>query len=369
MPPRFALALAVASLLSVVTARAARADDADPPPDPPAEPRFTRGQVDGLAALSAVFSVGAYSVNYLPSARLFKVRDYYHYPVALAATGPLFYVSPGDAFPVAGVQLGGTGASIGLRYGKGRDSALTPYWNAMEGINLHTAFYSTYATYRDARMQGRSDAWNDSWRPWTADQLIAAPFHWKNIGRPVVYAPLLVGLTFASTQIAVAAGHHTGSRAGPAVRDTILGAATGLDAGITEEAFFRGVFFEELRQTIGRWPASIVDSLAFSALHVPGELNVLTQTQILTGLGTRAALSLVLEEAYIEGGLPVSIALHGLWDTTLFIGDAISSKNTFAGALMPVLGAPSSPRASLDRSSRAQAAASPTLFPLFSTTF
>ena len=324
--------------------------------DPSCPPRFTRGQVDALAALSGVLSVGSFSVNYLPSAKIFGVHTYYDYGTSLAAGVPLYFVAPGDAGAISATQVGAIGGTIGLRYGKDRNSTFEPYWTAVDNISIHLGLYATYATYRDARVQGRSDAWNDGWRPWTADEMITAPVRPKNLARPIVFVPLIIGAAGATVVAASRQANHTGERAGPATRDALLDTALGLDAGVTEEAFFRGVFFEELKLSLGRWPASVVDSVAFAMWHVPGELGANSTAEIVRGAFLRSGFSLLAEEAYLEGGLPASIALHALWDCVLGVGDAIAGNNFFAASA----GRPAA---------RVSSSRDPALFPLVSGTF
>jgi hypothetical protein len=59
----------------------------------------------------------------------------------------------------------------------------------------------------------------------------------------------------------------------------------------TEEALFRGVFYEELKLSVGPWPARVIDSTAEIVVQL-------------------AAFGLIAEMAYDQGGLPESVALH-----------------------------------------------------------
>jgi membrane protease YdiL (CAAX protease family) len=332
--------LRVAVLLVVLTdASLGRAQAPEPAPvshDPSedvATRPYTRGQAVGYGLTSALFSMGAVGLGALPSSS--PVREYGRYGAEAAASAPLAVVSPADGLGVGSLQLGSIAAAGALRDGaRNVSSTYTPYWNLAESFSLHMALYATYATYRDARMRGSSEAWQDSWQPWTADQLIIAPFQPKNLGHPIVYVPLLVqgGLLGLSAAATLAKG--TRVEAGPTARDAALGVGLSFDAGVTEEALFRGFFYEEMKLSLGRWPARILDMTAFSAAHVPGEVSLgYSGEEIARGLAARAILGLLLDIAYDEGGLPESVALHSLWDTTAMVVAAVTQTHPLGGTI------------------------------------
>ncbi len=93
-----------------------------------------------------------------------------------------------------------------------------------------------------------------------------------------------------------------------------IGAAVTLVAPLGEELIFRGFFYRALRMRLGVWPALLITSLAFSALH--------------PSLGPYLVLSGAFCLAYEwTGSLWTSILLHGLWNLLSFgvlIGVAVS---------------------------------------------
>jgi hypothetical protein len=295
------------------------------PTDTPPPPRYTRGQAVGLGLLSAVFGLGTLGVDQLPSPALGQLAPgtYYHYGTQLLASAPLAAVSPIDGLEVGGLDVGLIGASLELRRERAINNDYSPYWSAAEVLALHQGIYAAYATYRDARVGGSSDAWNDNWRPWTADELVVAPLQPKNY-RPVGLISLgaEVGLLSISGVSHFASGGTLPRTAG---RDIALGMPLAFDAGVTEEALFRGFLYEELKLSLGRGWARPIDMALFSAAHVPGELaSGESAVTIGAGLVSRAVFALLAEIAYDEGGLPESVALHSMWDSFAFVLAAVT---------------------------------------------
>jgi membrane protease YdiL (CAAX protease family) len=297
-------------------------------------PSYTRGQTVALSLLSGAFSAGSFFVNLVPSPEIFGVHGYYDYATETAADVPLLAVSPADGLGVGGLQLAGIASAVSLRYAAARNATFRPYFLAVDNISAHIALWGTYATYRDMRLQGGSDAWNDDWHPSFASELLVAPFLGANLKHPIVYVPLLA-LTGLEATIGLAAHSSETFRAGPALRDSMNGVALSFSAGVTEEALFRGVFYEELQISLGRWPARIIDSTAFSLWHIPGELGVQSTSLIVGGTVVRAGLSVLFETAYDQGGLPEAVALHALWDSSCFIFAAVTGKPVFGSDAMP----------------------------------
>ena len=281
-----------------------------------------------------MFSGGSFFVNLAPSPEIFGVHGYYDYATEAAADVPLLTVSPADGLGVGGVQLAGIASTISLRYAAAHNASFRPYFLTVDNISAHIALWGTYATYRDMRLRGTSDAWKDEWHPSFASELLVAPFQGANLKHPIVYVPLLA-LTGVEATLGAAMHSSETFRAGPALRDSMNGVALSFSAGVTEEALFRGVFYEELQISLGRWPARIIDSTAFSLWHVPGELGVQSTTSIVEGTVVRAGLSILFETAYDQGGLPEAVALHALWDSSSFIFAAVTGKQVFGNDAMP----------------------------------
>jgi membrane protease YdiL (CAAX protease family) len=301
-----------------------------PLPIPP-PPRFTRRDAVALGVASAVLGLGSVVVDYLPAPGLagLKPQSYYHYASATLASVPVAVASPVDALQIGDWAAALSTVDLGLRYDGARisSSSLNPWWTTTEGFIIHQGIYAGYAAYRDARVAGGSSAWNDSWRPYAADDLVVAPFHWANLNHPVVWA----GVSADAAITGAVVGVELGTRANPVasrtavVRSIGLGTLTSWDAGVTEDPLFRGFFYEELQLSLGRWPARAIDMSLFTLAHIPGELDNQSTITILAGAADRAAAGLLFEIAYDQGGLLESVAFHALWDTvdnliTSFVG-------------------------------------------------
>ena len=100
----------------------------------------------------------------------------------------------------------------------------------------------------------------------------------------------------------------------------LLGA---VGVGFGEEVITRGSLVAGLRSRFGEGAVWLLSTLAFSALHVP---NVLFGVP-LWALPVQLVLTFVMGSALyavrrMSGTLLLPIALHGLWDSALFLGVA-----------------------------------------------
>jgi membrane protease YdiL (CAAX protease family) len=90
--------------------------------------------------------------------------------------------------------------------------------------------------------------------------------------------------------------------------------------GLSEEWMFRGVLFQGLRSRLAMWPAILLTSLLFGAVHV---LNVITTGQLLEAVVQSVAAfmsGMVLLALLIRtGSIWVPIAYHALWDFGTFV--------------------------------------------------
>jgi len=89
--------------------------------------------------------------------------------------------------------------------------------------------------------------------------------------------------------------------------------------GLSEELMFRGVLLQGLRHSMAIWPAILVTSLLFGAIH---SLNVFTTGHLLPALmqSGAALLSglLFIAIRLRTGSLWPAIVVHGLWDFGVF---------------------------------------------------
>ncbi len=97
--------------------------------------------------------------------------------------------------------------------------------------------------------------------------------------------------------------------------------------GLSEEWMFRGVLFQGLRSRLTMWPAILLTSLLFGAVHV---LNVITTGQLAEAVVQAVAAfmsGMVLLALLIRtGSIWVPIVYHALWDFGTFVTSAASPK-------------------------------------------
>jgi uncharacterized protein len=103
--------------------------------------------------------------------------------------------------------------------------------------------------------------------------------------------------------------------------------------GLSEELMFRGVLFQALRHTVSIWPAVVLSTLAFGAIH---SLNVFITGDLQGAViqSTAAALSglFFIALRLRTGSLWPPIVIHGLWDCAAFLLAMSSPKDTATAA-------------------------------------
>ena len=252
-----------------------------------------------------------------------------------AASGPLAAIHPPDFWETEAWNAGLLGGIEGLgaagRANPGVLPEIDPLVQAAHSWVVHQGFWTTYATYRDARLQAKSDTWDGSWQPETADRLLLAPFNWRNYDHTIVLIALggVIALGAIGAAAYCAQPGFAPPRPGLLTENLGLGLVSSFDGGVTEEARFRGTIYEELKYTLGLWPARLVDMSFFTLAHVPAELD-LPINVILEGAAVRALFALTAEVAYDQGGLPEAVALHVVWDLALFSVGALTGTTPFA---------------------------------------
>ena len=89
--------------------------------------------------------------------------------------------------------------------------------------------------------------------------------------------------------------------------------------GLSEELMFRGILLQALRHRMAIWPAILVTSLLFGAIH---SLNVFATGHLLTAV-VQSGAALLSGLLFIAirlrtGSLWPAIIIHGLWDFGIF---------------------------------------------------
>ncbi len=103
--------------------------------------------------------------------------------------------------------------------------------------------------------------------------------------------------------------------------------------GISEEVMFRGVLFRALDKAMSIWPAIILTSVLFGAVHT---LNVFITGELVTSIvqSVAAGLSGIVFMAILicTGSIWPAIIYHFLWDCLIFlVGLSVAATNPEAG--------------------------------------
>lgn len=78
-----------------------------------------------------------------------------------------------------------------------------------------------------------------------------------------------------------------------------------------EESVFRGIIFEEIKEAWGVWPARLIDMTLFAAAHIPNLISKHVEVgNAITQILWIFLDTFLIDSAYLDGGLPESIALH-----------------------------------------------------------
>jgi membrane protease YdiL (CAAX protease family) len=95
----------------------------------------------------------------------------------------------------------------------------------------------------------------------------------------------------------------------------ILGIVVQLLVGFGEELSFRASIFQGLDDELGVWPAAVLSSAGFAALHLPsiGLVGLGTQSGLIA-LGTIFFAGIALALLYKYGGLFNAISFHIVWN-------------------------------------------------------
>ena len=88
-----------------------------------------------------------------------------------------------------------------------------------------------------------------------------------------------------------------------------------LVTGIGEEAYYRGVVYDRLREATSPAAAKAIDAVFFPLLHLPQELAEIHQGEMswqsaALNFAVRSGITLMLDFAYDAGGLELSTAVH-----------------------------------------------------------
>ena len=280
------------------------------------------------------------------------------YPSQLLAHLPLYGLNPLKALLYTGVELALPATGIGLMFAVGQNDLLRQGAALFFGAYQNLSQFSVYEVYKEFRLRvPPEEPYARGFEPASFGQVLAGEFSIRNFSRPIVWIPTLVGPAVlagyrllaekdASSAVwSTGSGYIGESRVDPWVGSLyILGrsiVAMSL-VGIGEEALFRGVIYEEIKTRTTSRTARIVDMLLFPLVHVPVDIYAgYSPRTIVFQYVWRSGMTLVFDEAYDQGGLPLSAAVH-MWSDVLLLlvqwlayGGVPDSEST-GGSRLPV---------------------------------
>lgn len=224
-----------------------------------------------------------------------------------------------------------TGVGLGLIYGN-----VMPNKPALEltaATLSATSFYSTYASYRDARRCNGSFQYSYKMPTDSLADLTLAPFKWNIIKKPEVWGGML-GFLAAGTAIGyflypdeAKIRIHSASTATPPI--------IALPVGLGEEAFFRGFLQSSISEISNPLAGTIVSSLIFGAAHINNGDGIPSSERwryyafslpFITAVGAYCGWL-----THENRSLQESVALHTWYDFILFALGALGNEAMMTG--------------------------------------
>jgi len=257
------------------------------------------------------------------------------HPSQLLAHIPLYWLDPGKALLYSGGLLALPAAGVGAMFLAGENVFLQQASGALLGAYQNLTQFSVYEVYKEFREKvPAGTAYRDDFRGVSLAHVLAGEFTPRNLIRPVVWLPTLIGPAVLTgyrlladrdelAPVWTTGEAYVGDRAVHPVGGFFYMLATNvlsmslLAAG--EEALYRGVIYEEIKSRTGPRMALLADAVIFPLIHVPGDVYAGF------GFGTvafqflwRSGMTLVFDKAYDTGGLPLSAAVH-MWSDVVLL--------------------------------------------------
>ncbi|HAW85393.1 MAG: hypothetical protein A2087_06940 [Spirochaetes bacterium GWD1_61_31] len=320
------------SLLLCLTASLAFAEDSQPLaapaleastpelPDLPAAGGLTRTQVRLVGGIPYLSLLGGIITTSLVPANLVELSLA---SFLLAGAIPHIVLDPLAGLSSVAISglLSWTSLELHTRPGLYGDQSLT---HLFQNLSLKTMMWSYYQGYATARLAARPEAYSQVFRPASLGELLAAPYNPAVLRLPAVWLPAaLTSAAIIANNILGGSDEAIWTTGKTFIGQTEVPLVVGLLAttaiamlnmgftGIGEEALFRGIAYEEMKLSVGLWPARALDAALFAAAHVPQEVIAeSTLGNIALLFAFRSVVTLGLQWAYDTGGLPASVAQH-----------------------------------------------------------
>jgi membrane protease YdiL (CAAX protease family) len=295
---------------------------------------LSRAEVLGAVGVSAAFQAAGVLESF--------GYDEPWYPYAFLATDtlqllPSWYLGTKDALANTVTQVSADALCWG-NYALFGENFLNPL---LFNFAHKYSMFATYDQYLDLRGRCDDAAYANSATACNFLDLATAPYSpqtlskwyvWGNIAGLACYEIVKVCASDQSSAVWTTGKAYIGSREFPvwAAASIVLVAqvANFTMTGLGEESLYRGVYYEELKQDLGIWPARIIDATYFTVSHYPQQYESLAAKDapdVLLNFALSCGQALWFQLAYEWGGLRAAVAAHTWSDIVLFLGDWLLS--------------------------------------------
>jgi membrane protease YdiL (CAAX protease family) len=191
-----------------------------------------------------------------------------------------------------------------------------------------SGFLSAYSAFRISvpRFQDEDGKYRFLQEEESVSDLLAAPFRFGHLLEPTTLVPLGILGGAVLVLVQYERDNHRGADWTASPDDAPFYGALAYNAGVTEEAVFRGWLLPVAHQYLGQrfWLANSAQALLFGAAHY-SKANPVPWPQTLLGLyfGWLARRN--------EWTLSESIFLHSWWDMILFAGQIAVNRGDVSG--------------------------------------
>ncbi len=280
-------------------------------------------QVDSLSSQHQLNNILAYTatVNALTLGQtlFYNEQDFSsrHFSALFFATNALQHLPnllQGKGFVLLGLQ---TATTVGFYLTKARSEDLPLINRALFVPAYNISLFASYTAYRDMRQMHEYEP-ND-WKPFGVGELLLAPYHAESITNAFVWGAALGA-------IALNLILHGNKNSVFTTGKTYLGneeyhpwVALPLMIGVnlvvhslvgaSEEAHYRGVFFEQMQRNTNTFLATASDIVYFTVSHLP-QYYITDRENLLIRTISTAAFSFLMNSAYRQSGLRTSSASH-----------------------------------------------------------
>jgi membrane protease YdiL (CAAX protease family) len=281
-----------------------------------------------LPALSLSIPLSTDLLGFLPlfNTELAQLVPWIQNPVMLLSHIPLYSYNIKKALAYTGIELLEAAGGVGLMFASGGNDFIGTASNSLLNGYINTARYAVYEVYSEADVLGSEYS--------SPMSIIRGQFDLSNITEPIVYIPALAGTAVLSTFMLSAwqgdenAVYKTGSAyVGNSALHPVAGfifstSVNLLDmslVAIGEESLYRGVLYQQIKDSSGVIPARAADMLIFPLIHLSTDLkNGFDNNILIFNFIYRSLMTLCFDIAYDKGGLPLSSAVH-MWSDVMLL--------------------------------------------------